>query len=232
MQAKEVKEKLKFLISEASLIDPNLAKRLDEIRRWIKDTKDGSLNTKKLVMAFLLEAIEDSEVWLQLKVQTPEVCQLDLARMTAPVRYWYSYLFPKWLNEADSKLYIWKQKMMAGEFNQEDVELLAKIVNEIKSRQGTVLQRYVADLSMATDLIVSSSQEKPLCVQLTSLSEEFTEIKYQDWKNTLREWGIERGLFLSFHPGEPEFIKQLVNITLYNSNNLKIGSYLKFSVPS
>ena len=25
-------------------------------RRWIKDTKDGSLNTKKLVMAFLLNA--------------------------------------------------------------------------------------------------------------------------------------------------------------------------------
>ncbi len=80
--------------------------------------------------------------------------------------------------------------------------------------------------------VVSSSQEKPLCVQLTSLSEEFSETKYQNWKKTLREWGIERGLFLSFNPSEPEFIKQLVNITLYNSNNLKIGSYLKFSVPS
>lgn len=232
MQAREVKEKLKSLISEASSIDPNLAKRLDEIRRWVKDTKDGSLNTKKLVMAFLLELIEDSEVWLQLKVQTLEEQQAAFDQMASPVRYWYSYLFPKWLNETDPKLYIWKQKMMAGQFNQEDAKLLAAIIDEIESRQGTVLQRYVADLSMATDLIVSGSQEKPLCVQLTSVSDEFSETKHQNWENTLRGWGIERGLFLSFNPSETGFIKQLVNIALYNSNNLTNGSYLKFSLSS
>jgi len=231
LQAQEVKEKLKSLISEADLIDPSLAKRLDEIRRWVKDTKDGSLNTKKLVMAFLLEVIEDSEVWLQLKIQTFEDHQSDLNKMTAPVRYWYSYLFPKWLNEPDPKLYIWKQKMMSGEFNQEDTKLLAEVVSEVKSRQGDVLQRYVADLSMATDLIVSGSQNKPLCIQLTSISEDFFDAKYLDWKNTLHQWSIERGLFLSFNPSKPEFIKQIVNIALYNSNNLEIGKYLKFCIP-
>lgn len=102
MQAKEVKEKLKFLISEASPIDPSLAKRLHEISRWIKDTKDGSLNTKKIVMAFLLEVIEDSEVWLQLKLQSPEDQQSSLEQITPPARYWYSYLFPRWLNEPDA----------------------------------------------------------------------------------------------------------------------------------
>jgi hypothetical protein len=231
LQAKEVKEKLKALISEASLIDASLAKRLDKISRWIKDTKDGSLNTKKLVMAFLLEVIEDSEVWLQLKIQSSEDQQSNLDKITAPARYWYSYLFPKWLNEQDAKLYIWKQKMMAGQFTQEDARLLAEVVGEIKSRQGNVLQRYVADLSMATDLIVSSSQGEPLCIQLTTLDEEFSDTKYEDWKKTLHQWGIERGLFFSFNPSKPEFIKQLVNIALYNSNNLKIGSYLKFSIP-
>lgn len=232
MQAKEVKEKLKSLIDEASSIDPSLAKRLDEIRRWVKDTKDGSLNTKKLLMAFLLEVIEDSEVWLNLKVLRQEEQQAAFNGMASPVRYWYSYLFPQWLNEPDAKLYIWKQKMMAGQFNQEDAKLLTKIVAEIAIRQGSVFQRYVADLSMATDLIVSGSQEKPLCVQLTSLSEKFSQTKYQDWEHTLRGWGIDRGLFLSFNPGQPEFFKQLVNIALYNSNNLKSESYLKFSLSS
>lgn len=121
--------------------------------------------------------------------------------------------------------------MMAGQFTQEDAKLLAAVVDEITSRQGNVLQRYIADLSMATDLIVSSSQGEPLCVQLTTLSEEFSDTKYQDWKNTLHEWGIERGLFFSINPSKPEFTKQLVNIAFYNSNNLKIGSYLKFNIP-
>jgi hypothetical protein len=122
--------------------------------------------------------------------------------------------------------------MMGGQFTQEDAKLLTAITNEITSRQGSVLQRYVADLSMATDLIVSGSQEQALCIQFTSISEEFSDSKYQEWKTTLFKWSIDRGLFLSFDPSYPEFIKQLVNIALYNSNNLKIGSYLKFSVPS
>ncbi|AFW97258.1 hypothetical protein ANA_P10093 (plasmid) [Anabaena sp. 90] len=232
MQAKEVKDQLKFLISEASSIDPSLEKRLDEVYRWIKDKKNGLLNTKKPLMAFLLELINDAEVWLELQLLTKEEQQAALNLFTPPVRYWYSYLFPKWLNELDPKLYKWKPKMMGGQFTQEDAKLLTAITNEITSRQGSVLQRYVADLSMATDLIVSGSQEQALCIQFTSISEEFSDSKYQEWKTTLFKWSIDRGLFLSFDPSYPEFIKQLVNIALYNSNNLKIGSYLKFSVPS
>ncbi len=229
MQGKEIKDKLKSLIGEASSIDPCLARRLDEINRWVKDVKPGSLTAKKLVAAFLLEVIRDSTVWLKLKaLPSEEEQQSELEQMTPTERYWYSYLFPKWLNETDTKFSIWKQKLMAGEFNQADANVIKAIATDIVRREGTFWHCYVADLSMATDLIVSSRQRKPLCIQVTSVSEEFLQQKYADWENTLQSWGINRGLFLSYNPGLSNFVTQLVNVALYNSDNLRVGSYLKF----
>lgn len=229
MQGKEIKDKLKSLIGEASSIDPCLARRLDEINRWVKDVKPGSLTAKKFVTAFLLEVITDSTVWLKLKaLPSEEEQQSKLEQMTPTERYWYSYLFPKWLNETDPKFSIWKQKLMAGEFNQADANIIKSIATDIVRREGTFWHCYVADLSMATDLIVSSGQRKPLCIQVTSVSEEFLQQKYADWENTLKLWGINRGLFLSYNPGISNFVTQLVNIALYNSDNLRVGSYLKF----
>jgi hypothetical protein len=229
LQGKEIKDKLKSLIGEASSIDLCLARRLDEINRWVKDVKPGSLTAKKLVAAFLLEVIRDSTVWLKLKaLPSEEEQQSDLEQMTPSERYWYSYLFPKWLNETDPKFSIWKQKLMAGEFNQADGNLIQSIASDIVRREGTFWHCYVADLSMATDLIVSSRQKKPLCIQVTSVSEEFLQQKYADWENTLQSWGINRGLFLSYNPGLSNFVTQLVNVALYNSDNLRVGSYLKF----
>jgi hypothetical protein len=229
LQGKEIKDKLKSLIGEASSIDPCLARRLDEINRWVKDVKPGSLTAKKLVIVFLLEVIRDSTVWLKLKaLPSEEEQQSELEQMTPTERYWYSYLFPKWLNETDPKFSIWKQKLMAGEFNQADGNLIQSIASDIVRREGTFWHCYVADLSMATDLIVSSRQRKPLCIQVTSVSEEFLQQKYADWENTLQSWGINRGLFLSYNPGLSNFVTQLVNVALYNSDNLRVGSYLKF----
>lgn len=229
MQGKEIKDKLKSLIGEASSIDLCLARRLDEINRWVKDVKPGSLTAKKLVAAFLLEVIRDSTVWLKLKaLPSEEEQQSELEQMTPTERYWYSYLFPKWLNESDPKFSIWKQKLMAGEFNQADGNLIQSIASDIVRGEGTFWHCYVADLSMATDLIVSSRQRKPLCIQVTSVSEEFLQQKYADWENTLQSWGINRGLFVSYNPGLSNFVTQLVNVALYNSDNLRAGSYLKF----
>ena len=53
----EIKEKLKSLIEEASTIDPRLAIRLNQINRWIKDVKPGSLTAKKFVLFFLQQGI-------------------------------------------------------------------------------------------------------------------------------------------------------------------------------
>jgi hypothetical protein len=90
------------------------------------------------------------------------------------------------------------------------------------------VQRYIADLSMATDIIISSREEQPLCLQLTTISAKFSQKKSEDWENTLRFWEIEKGLFLSFNPRETNFVNLVVNIALYNSNNLRRGVYLKF----
>jgi hypothetical protein len=230
LQAKEIKDKLKSLIEQASSIDPNLARRLDEVNRWVRHIKPGSLTAKPFVIAFLLEVITDSTIWLLIQSLPSETeRQAKFEQMTPNERYWYSYLFPKWINATDSKFYIWKQKLMAGEFNQVDDDIIKSIAQDIVSREGSFWQRYIADLSMATDLIVSSRNHQPLCIQVTSVSEELNHQKYQDWQNTLRSWEIERGLFLSYNPKDANFINQLVNVALYNSDSLSGGKYLKFS---
>lgn len=230
MQAKEIKDKLNLLIEQSSGIDPNLAKRLRDIHRWIRHIKLGTLTSKPIVVAFLLEVITDSRVWLAIKsLPSEEAQELQFEQMTANERYWYGYLFPKWINATDTKFYIWKKKMMAGEFNQADSDIIKYIAQDIVNREGDIWRRYIADLSMATDLIVSNHQHKPLCIQVTSLSEEFHNQKYQKWQNALQLWEIERGLFLSYNPRESDFIHQLVNVALYNSDHLSEGKYLNFS---
>ena len=230
MQAKDIKNRLKYLIREASILDPDLARRLDEINRWVKDLKPGSLTAKKFVILFLEQIIRDSEVWLSVKsLPTYEEQQAAFNALKPSLKFWYSYLFPKWLSENDSKFYIWRQKLMSGEFSGEDADLIASVVNNIQRRGGTVVKRYIADLSMATDIIVSSKYEKSLCVQLTSLSEEFYQEKSNNWESTLRFWKIDKGLLLSYNPGITDFMDSIVNVTLYNSDNLETGIYLTFS---
>ncbi|MBD2185026.1 hypothetical protein H6S82_08970 [Planktothrix sp. FACHB-1355] len=229
MQGKQIKHELDSLIRAASSVDPCLAKKLDEINRWIKDVKPGSVTAKKFLTAFLLQLIADARVWLSIKALA-ETADRELAfeQMTPTEKYWYTDLFAKWLNENDPKFYIWRQKLMAEEFNQPDAKIIQSLAEHIIQRGGTVWHCYIADLSMATDLIVSYRQKVPLCLQVTSLGEEFSQEKYDSWKNTLEMWEIDRGLFLSYNPGLQYFVTQLVNLALYNSDNLKAGSYIKF----
>jgi hypothetical protein len=231
LQAKEIKNRLKLLIEESSAVDPSLAKRLDEINRWVKDVKPGSLTGKKFVLFFLEQIIRDALVWLDIQaLASAEEQKQYYDRMTPTEHYWYSYLFPKWLNETDPKFFIWKQKLMAGEFEQADTNVLQSIAIDIVQREGTFWQCYIADFSMATDIIVSSRGKKPLCIQLTSLSNKFSPEKSDNWERTLQRWGIERGLFLSYNPHMNDFLHQMVNISLYNSDNLRTGIYLKFNL--
>ena len=230
MQAREIKDKLNLLIEQAAEIDPSLTIKLRDINRWIKHIKLGSLISKPIVVAFLLEVITDSKVWLAIKsLPSEEDQKLQFEQMTANERYWYSCLFPKWINATDTKFYIWKKKMMAGEFNQADSDIIKYIAQDVVHREGDFWRRYIADLSMATDLIVSNHQNKPLCIQVTSVGEEFHNTKYQKWQNSLQLWEIERGLFLSYNPQDNDFIHQLVNVALYNSDHLTEGKYMNFS---
>ena len=231
MHPQQIKEKLKSLIEEASTIDPSLAIKLNQINNWIKDVKPGTLMSKRFVLLFLQQFIRDTEIRLDIKRLTSEAERQDVYElMTPPERYWYGELFPRWLSENDPKFHIWRKKLMSGEFNQEDEKLINLIANVIKLNGGQALQRYIVDLSMASDIIVSSIQEQPLCIQLTSQSQEFTQAKSDDWENTLISWGIARGLFLSFNPGESDFINQIVNLALDKSNNLNNGIYQKINL--
>lgn len=229
MHSLEIKAQLKSLMTKASSTEPSLAKRLDEINRWVKDIKPGSLTAKKFVMAFLLEVIRDANVWLAIKaLSSAELEESAFEEMTPTERYWYSYLFPQWLKSSDPKFYIWKQKLMSSQFSQADDTILNTIAQTIESRGGSVWRRYIADFSMATDLIVSYRQEKPLCLQVTSVSHDYSQKKYQNWQNTLQLWVIDRGLFLSYNPAKPNCLDQLVTITLHNSDFLPQERYLKF----
>lgn len=233
MQAQDIKQTLKSLIKEASTIDPSLAKRLEQIDRWVKDVKSGSLNgnTKRFLRLFLEQIIKDSQIWLDIQaLSSQEEQEVYYTKMTATEKYWFRELFAKWLKENDPKFIIWRQKLMAGDFRQEDADLLNSVVNSIEVRGGTVIKRYIADLSMATDIIVSSRQDKALCIQLTSLANKYSQEKSDSWENTLRFWAIERGLFLNYNPGKNDFINKIVNLSLHNSDNLKSRIYLKFSL--
>ncbi|BAZ83902.1 hypothetical protein [Dolichospermum compactum] len=231
MQSLKIKEKLNSLIEEASTVDPNLAIRLNQINLWIKDFKPGTLISKKFVMLFLQQFIRDAEIHLDIKsLASEEEQQAFYQAMTPPEKYWYSELFPKWLSNYDKNFYTWRKKLMAGDFSQEDGKLIDSIANSIRLHGGKTLQRYIVDFSMATDIIVSSTHENPLCIQLTSQSQEFSQKKSDDWENNLILWGIERGLFLSYNPGRSNFINQIVNIAIDKSDNLNIGIYQKLNL--
>ena len=180
-------------------------------------------------MGFLLEIIKDAEIWLELQILNPEDRECFLDRLTPTVRYWYEDLFPAWFKDRDRKFHIWKQKLKSGEFHPTDTALIKSIAERIQHRDGSVVHRYIADFSMATDVIVSSDEGKPLCVQITSVSDEYSQGKYDKWADTLKQWNIERGLFISYNPSQEEFIIQLVNVVLFNSQNLPEESYRKFT---
>ena len=62
IQSKDIEQELKRLIAETTLIEPGLASRLDEMRRWIKDKKPGQLMSKRHVMDFLIELCVDQSL--------------------------------------------------------------------------------------------------------------------------------------------------------------------------
>jgi hypothetical protein len=202
LHPKVLEPELKRLISEASSIEPGLSARLDELRRWIKDKKLGLLSTKTYVISFLSELIADADFLLGLKRANPQEKQELRDLLSSVELYWYDYLFPKWFNEPDPKLPRWKQKMMAGEFTQNDHKLIESLGDEIESLGGESLWKYVVDLSMASDLVVSRNWETALCIQLTTSADRHLEDKKSQWQSTLAYWEIKRALFVSFHPQE------------------------------
>ena len=196
----DIRLKLIRLIQEAQSVSPNLASRLDEMRRWIAHKKSGLLMRKRHVMALLTELIEDADFWLAIQSLPEQDKDAEFAQLSQAEQYWYKYLFPAWFNEPDPKLNIWKQNLMAEKFEGSDAPFIERICKEIELCGGDTCNPYIADLSMATDLIASGKRNLALCVQLTSIRDSLATGKRNDWNSTLIYWKIERGLFIGYNP--------------------------------
>jgi hypothetical protein len=60
MSASQMKVQLDELIAQAELVEPDLANRIREFKRWIAKKKDGLLDSKPCVLDLLQEIIQDS----------------------------------------------------------------------------------------------------------------------------------------------------------------------------
>ena len=235
LQAKDIKPRLNSLIAQAESVNTDLSSRLRQIRSWVKNTKPGSLMKKKELLFFLRELIDDVEFWLLLVQLETEELELFINELNPTDRYWYTTLFPRWFAQYDPKFSTWKKKLMAGEFHFKDGQLLKQVSDNVKSSGGSVLLRYISDLSMATDLIVSGKGDKPLCVQLTVTNDSLLDTKKANWKTTVQEWNIERAFFLSYNPvsrtrSEGETIDRLCNYILDKAQTLPDNCYIVDSI--
>ena len=235
LQAKDINPRLNDLILEAENVSTALASRLRQIRSWVKNTKPGSLMKKKELLFFLRELIDDVEFWLELVQLETEEYEEFIEELNPSDRYWYTKLFPQWFGQYDPKFSTWKKKLMAGEFEAKDSQLLKQVSDNIKQRGGSVLLRYISDLSMATDLIVSGQGDRPLCVQLTVTNDSLLDTKKANWKATVQQWKIERALFLSYNPvsrtrSEQETIDRLCNYILDKVLTLPDRCYIEDSI--
>lgn len=124
---------------------------------------------------------------------------------------------------------------MAGEFLAKDSQFLKLVSDNIKKRGGSVLIRYICDLSMATDLMVSGIEGKPLSVQLTVTNESLLDTKKTNWTHTVQLWQIERAIFISYNPTSKtgkqlEIINRLCNYILDQVKTLPDSCYIEDSI--
>lgn len=94
----DIRLKLIRLIQEAQFVSPNLASRLDRMRRWIAQKKSGLLMRKRHVMALLVELVEDADFWLAVQLLPEEDRDAEFAQLSQAEQYWYKYLFQAWFN--------------------------------------------------------------------------------------------------------------------------------------
>lgn len=223
----EIKQKLDALIIRVESVEPRLAKRLTDFKSWISQKKDGLLTSKPQVLDFLQELIGDCNFWIIVQplslIDRTEI--YDANGVTPAKRHWFDVLFPAWFQEPDPKSSIWKKKMMAGDFQNSDDDTIAKLEHGIISQGGSVIWRYILDLSMATDLLITGSRSEALCVQLTSIRGDSLDDKSQKWKETLQYWNIPRGLLLSYSLTRANY-QDLARVALDSSDGIPPDQYV------
>lgn len=231
IKAEQIEIKLKELTIKARNINPNLESKLKNLCHWIKNKTPGKLREKKYVAAVLVELIKDIEIWFILNQLSKNEKTLVFSQKTPVEKYWFDFLFPQWFEQEDKYFPCWKQKLMKGEYNDNDEPFRNTLRDEIKKRRGYSLWRYILDLSMATDIIVCHTSSNPLCVQYTKSSPGNTLDKKEKWKNTLCYWRIRRGIFVCVHPNSRiQGLKKLVNLSLRQSDDLLDDCYIDFNI--
>ncbi len=226
----DVKSDLIQLIQDSKDVSPELASRLDEMSRWIVQKKSGLLRSKSHVMQLLQELIEDSTFWLSIQLLSEEDKSTELAELSTLEMYWYLQLFPAWFNEKDPKLHIWKENLMAGNFEGKDAAFINKICSKLKNCGGETLNPFIADLSMSTDFIASGSQQIPLCVQITTVRDALSKDKQTQWQKTLEYWSIKRGIFISYNPSQIRVDVKIAQHTLMHSDRLSEQCYHRLTI--
>ena len=221
---------LKALKEEALDIDIYLANRIGEILKWIHPYKSGSLLSKKFVVTFLKQFIVDSEIHLGLHGGSKKEKSALLAKLAGnqSQKYWYVEIFPKWLRKKDHKISIWKNKLMEEKYAADDRYIKEFVSVVRKNKGGSCFRRYVADLSMATDIVLSYRQQKACCVQLTKSKIENCGDKLEKWEEALEYWEITKGIFVSFDPTED--YTRIVNQILWKTDNLHNGEYSRLEL--
>ena len=143
-------------------------------------------------------------------------------------------ILPNWLSQEDPKFSYCIEKLIQGEYTGSDEDLIIAITKTINARSdGSASNRYILDLSMATDLLVSHvpSTIEPVFVQLTGTAilrdgqrnPDFL-TKQQKWNNTLSCWGIKRALLVA-HDAQvntPNNLLKLADVMLKESSDRPI----------
>jgi hypothetical protein len=226
INASQIKVEFDSAIAHADITEPQLAERLRQLSRWIKNTKPGSLTKKKFVLNLLIEVLQDAKTWLKVKDLDSEekIVYYREAELTPPELYWYETLFPGWFHISDPKLAIWTKKLMAEEFSSIDDADILGFVSEFENLGAPVFYRYILDLSMATDILIGGSSKRSLAVQLTKSNPKLLSEKQNNWKETLIYWSIKRGVLFSQSPSHP--IHESARSLLMLSDSLDDGCYV------
>ncbi|MFO5492757.1 MAG: hypothetical protein ACLBM6_09475, partial [Cuspidothrix sp.] len=145
--------------------------------------------------------------------------------------YWYTVILPKWLSQEDPKFSYWIEKLIQEEYTGNDEDLIFNLTKTINSRTDrSASNRYILDLSMATDLLVSHvpSTLEPVFIQLTGISNlrdgqlnpDFLN-KQQKWNNTISCWGVKRALLVAHDAqvNSPNNLLKLADVMLKESSD-------------
>lgn len=180
-----LKSELERLIESVQSVEPELANRLNQIKRSIRNFVPAEIMSRKFLVDFLSELIEDSKLYFTLRICTEEEKQEILESLTITEKYWYGVGFPNWFSKYDPKFSTWIGKMKSRQLVQNDKRLIDVLSNEIEVQGRDCFWGFILDLSMATDLVISASSNIPLCVQLTTVSKDLSAAKKDDWEAVL-----------------------------------------------